>query len=69
MAYPCSCPSGHEQGFFYCPTGREVKVMKYLATEVVRTVRAAICGWPETIRLCLLVAVTTACIALVHTPI
>lgn len=43
--------------------------MRYLCTETGRTVRAAMCGWPETVRLCVILIVAAILIAvfqLVH---
>lgn len=41
--------------------------MKHLAQEVGRTVRAAMAGWPETIRLCVLLTVAAVSVALFQT--
>ncbi len=40
--------------------------MKDLAREVCRTVRAAMRGWPETARLCVILAVAAAVIAVLQ---
>lgn len=40
--------------------GRGGDEVEEIPKEVGRTVRAALRGWPETIRLCILVAATTA---------
>jgi hypothetical protein len=40
--------------------------MKNIARELGRTVRAAIAGWPETIRFCVLVAVLAAAWSCYH---
>jgi hypothetical protein len=39
--------------------------LRQLTVEAGRTVRAALKGWPETVRLCVLLAAATAAVALI----